>query len=323
MNRKLFLHVGPSKTGTSAIQGLFRDYTPAGILYPETGRWPDGSHHKLVFAYQGKCKYGLIDIDPWQALLCSLEKEISVSSDHILISSELATLDFIAGLAPLISKFNLDFRLILVARHPVERAASLYNQGVKDPVVGINEDANAYLSKRAPELRFKPLFERWASLGKPIIVLPYQDVLPLTQRFCDALGVSMKSDIPEKYPNKSMGGAALLTVLIANKLLPSEPQRRTFFTQLQKNSSFHIWRGDSFPFDKAGTVAFYKIIKDDIDWILANFNFPKHTYPESAQNMFILSDDDVTKIYAQLRQCSLVEHNEALIEKTLSFYHTA
>lgn len=54
MKRRLYIHLGLSKTGTSAIQGFFIDQGPTSILYPKTGRWPDGSHHKLVLPTRAK-----------------------------------------------------------------------------------------------------------------------------------------------------------------------------------------------------------------------------------------------------------------------------
>lgn len=320
MIRKLILHIGPSKTGTSAIQSFFRDNKPDGILYPETGRWPDGSHHKLVFAYQGKQKYGLIHIPLWKQLLCSLEEEIDASSEDILISSEMSSVEFVEGLQPLVRKFNLNLHLILVARNPVERAASAFNQGVKDAVVGMSQDPKSYLIARTNEFRFRPLFEKWATLGCPIVVLPYKDTLPLIQRFCDVLDISIKSDVIEKFPNKSMGGTALIAILIANKLLSDEAQRREFFTQLQTNPSFKIWRGNSFPFDKEACEVFFNAIKEDIDWMIAQFNFSKAIYYKASKESFLLSDNDVQDIYAQLEKFDLVDGNAELIDNTLSPY---
>lgn len=89
------MHLGPSKTGTSAIQGFFRDQGASSILYPKTGRWPDGSHHNLPFAFDGKTQYGGIDIPPWEQLCQELDKEISSYKNNILISSEISSLAFV------------------------------------------------------------------------------------------------------------------------------------------------------------------------------------------------------------------------------------
>ena len=55
MDRALYLHLGMSKTGTSAIQKFLyqnrkKIYRDTQIHYPETGLWKDYSHHELAFA---------------------------------------------------------------------------------------------------------------------------------------------------------------------------------------------------------------------------------------------------------------------------------
>lgn len=54
MIRTLYLHCGPPKTGTSAIQAHLRDNAcHPDLLYPQAGQWGDGVHHCLTFVAQG------------------------------------------------------------------------------------------------------------------------------------------------------------------------------------------------------------------------------------------------------------------------------
>lgn len=53
MKRMLYIHVGPSKTGTTAIQSIFQDLNDNRLTYPKAGRWPDGSHNLLYFSING------------------------------------------------------------------------------------------------------------------------------------------------------------------------------------------------------------------------------------------------------------------------------
>lgn len=318
MKRKLYIHVGPSKTGTSAIQGLFRDQAPTSILYPETGRWPDGSHHKLFFAFNGETQYGTIDIAPWEQLCLKLDKEVSSSQKDILISSELSSLSFVKAIVSLLNKHDLDVHLILTVRNPLERAASLYNQEVKDPVIGLTETPDDFLSKRKMNFRFKPLYEKWSVPNLPIIVLAYKDKLPLVQRFCNVIdaGVEIVSD--GKQPNKSMEGAALLAILIANKLLKNETQRRAFFTQLREDVQFKIWKGNSFPFSKKACDEFCSALKPDIEWIVEKFDFTEANLNATDQKAFSLSTLDIQNIHRHLKKSGLAEENAQLITQTLA-----
>ncbi|WP_158967002.1 hypothetical protein [Paraglaciecola sp. L3A3] len=320
MKRRLFIHLGPSKTGSSAIQGFFRDIGSKSILYPETGRWPDGSHHKLVFAHQGKHKHGLIDIPLWQDLSAQLDKEISLSTQDILISSELATLDFVKTIKNLLDKYQLEISLILIARNPLERAASAYNQHVKDEVIGLSENPDEFLHRNIASFSFESLFKKWQSLKLPIIAMPYKAELPLITRFCKAIDVNVNTFYNEKFPNKSMGGVALIVILIANKLLNSEAQRRDFFTQLRQDESFKIWRGSSFPFSKSASNQFYKAVKSDIDWIFNKFDFAEDSLNTTTLSAFSLSETDIKDIYRLLDNANITKGNSKLISKTIETF---
>ncbi|MDE0952810.1 MAG: hypothetical protein OSA45_16230 [Halioglobus sp.] len=55
MDKALYLHLGMSKTGTSAIQKFLyqnrnRFYRDTQVHYPDTGLWKDFSHHEIVFS---------------------------------------------------------------------------------------------------------------------------------------------------------------------------------------------------------------------------------------------------------------------------------
>ena len=112
----------------------------------------------------------------------------------------------------------------------------------------------------------------------------------------------------------------LLSILIANKILSKEVERRTFFTNLQKNESFKIWKGESFPFSKESSITFYEAIKSDIDWIVDKFSFSETALRASDHKRFSLSKNDIENIYQQLKTTGLIEQNEALIAKTLKPY---
>jgi hypothetical protein len=46
LERKLFIHVGPMKTGTTALQTFLRDHDGSLVLYPKkTGQYDPGAHH--------------------------------------------------------------------------------------------------------------------------------------------------------------------------------------------------------------------------------------------------------------------------------------
>jgi hypothetical protein len=317
MKRKLYIHVGPHKTATSAIQGYFVAQGTSSLLYPKTGRWTDGAHHKLSFAARGINDYGTIAVPPWGELLEALDKEIAASTKGILLSSEEATPALINALAPIIAKHDLMLIFILVLRNPIERAASLYNQWVKDPATGVDEDPDVYLKNHFQEFEFKRVYEKWKSLNRPMIVVPFKSKLPLVQRFCAAINESYNKPVMEDFLNPSMGGAALLAMLLANKLSKDENQRRSFFNQLVDDPQFHIWRGASFPFSHKACEEFFTAIQPDIEWVVKTFSFERTPLKNPRKQRFSLTIEEQQSIYQHLENANLIPRDKRVITQTI------
>jgi hypothetical protein len=89
MGRKIFIHVGMDKTGTSAIQQfIFKNrktfLKDSGIYYPKTGMWSDYSHHPYAFSIVQQYGYSNGDMP---SLLKKLSREVR-PYDYVLLSSE-------------------------------------------------------------------------------------------------------------------------------------------------------------------------------------------------------------------------------------------
>ncbi len=89
---ELILHIGYSKTGTSAIQDflyrnrkmLLRRY---GILYPDIYIF-DKAHHLFAWSLTSKPEEITVDLDPEHIFLSILDEAARTKSKIILISSE-------------------------------------------------------------------------------------------------------------------------------------------------------------------------------------------------------------------------------------------
>lgn len=272
MNRKLFLHVGPPKTGTTAIQAYFSNIISSEIFYPKTGRWSDGSHHLLTFAHRGRTSYGDVQVPPWALLEKALSTEISSTNRNVLISSEACQPDFINALKPIVNRLSMSLEIVMVIRNPLQRAASFYNQRVKDPVVGLSAIPDQFLLENASGFKVRPFFEKWQSYTDKIWVMPYNNKEPLVEVFCNLIGVKFTTFYKEQLLNRSMGGKALLTLLTTNKLLTNEEERREFFFYLSQENKLDIWNGNSFPFSKNASKIFLDQNLDDTDWINNKLN---------------------------------------------------
>lgn len=89
--RRLVLHVGMDKTGTTAIQDVLhsdrkRLQADHGIRVPRTGRWNDHSHHPFAFAAFEMNGFNRTDLD---RLFRSLGREIArTDAKEVVITSE-------------------------------------------------------------------------------------------------------------------------------------------------------------------------------------------------------------------------------------------
>ena len=325
MTRTLFLHVGPAKTGTSAIQAFFKSQQFSNLHYPQTGQWPDGSHHKLIFAARGLRKYGVIDIPDWDTLKSQLFDEIAATDKDILISSEICQPDFMEVIRQLMARFELKLSVIMVYRNAVERASSVYNQDVKDPVIGLALKPDDFLKQNANKLRLRPVYERWckAAGNSQVCVLSYAGTKPLIERFCALINVNQSAGDTNKVFNRSMGGHALIAMLIANKLLPTEDQRRAFFDAMRAFKEFRIWSGSSFPFSQKAVDTLKIALQDDFDWAASVSGCEYCLSSLSVRQRFVLNEEERNKILGLLASQGLDSKSHKIIGSLLEEFSEA
>jgi len=155
MKKKLILHIGLDKTGTSTIQNVLhvnRDYLLNNykILYPLTGQWHDHSHHRIPFSMIKNNLHS--NEDDLSTLLDSLLNEIATSTcERVVISSEifrscinLESFDlFYSSLVELFESVDI----VIYLRNQVNWLLSLYNQFVKDNNVRFSQSFNNFFEK--------------------------------------------------------------------------------------------------------------------------------------------------------------------------------
>src|SRR5579862_5344779 len=88
MPRKLYVHVGPTKTGTSALQSVLSEHDGSIVLYPKAGQHgPHRSHHGLVVAFFQRDRSAEAR-DLAEKLFGELAANVSGSKCDAVISSE-------------------------------------------------------------------------------------------------------------------------------------------------------------------------------------------------------------------------------------------
>ena len=288
MSRTLYIHVGPAKTGTTAIQSAFQDLRDERLAYPETGRWPDGSHNLLTFSVIGFSDWGDIRIPPSAEIIEDFLAEVSAAPHDCLISSEALYLPtdyarLLEEIGPATRGFD-EVRPILNLRHPLERIASYYNQHVKDPVHSETALPDDYLRENCDGFFLSHLIRDWLDFAPNIALLSYYPAYSLVRRFCGLIG---RPDLaPSSAPkvNRSLGGVALSLLLLANRNLTDAGLREAFFQRMQTIDGLRLWHGSSFPFSrKAVEMALSGALRDDMEQLKweRGIDLTRWTMPEA------------------------------------------
>lgn len=198
----LYLHVGWSKTGTSAIQSKIQkqhdDFLEKGILYPQSLQWPDHSHHPFALSFRGSGAYQS-DMTPPQALEALRVEMEGSSAESVLISSELSPFYFNN---PKFKEFARQYfdnvKVVFTVRSQSELLLSLFNQLVKDPNVRYGASLFALAMRNIHWLNFHQNIKQWGDeVGtKNVTVIPYSS--SVVDDFFSAFNVPVKYEEPEK-----------------------------------------------------------------------------------------------------------------------------
>lgn len=241
--RTLYLHVGPAKTGTSAVQHILRNHDNSTIIYPKVGMWADGSHHNLVLNFLGEYARPEMVREDAGTLFARIGEEARTSDRDLVISSEILAGrrnlgEFVQALQNELGGEPFRVEIVVVAREHFERAASLYNQRVKDAVFAERRSPDVFLTEHAPRLSFANILRNMGRTGFDITVLNYHPAESCVARVLAHLGFRPKR-IPETPPrNVSLSSKGLIATLAANRLGGTPETRESFVSSLRRLPRF-------------------------------------------------------------------------------------
>jgi hypothetical protein len=236
--RKLILHAGPHKTGTSSIQAVLREHDFRAFYYPKTGQWYDGAHHQLVFSVIPELRRADGEsVEPPELLVLLQEELANVQQDTLLISSEFLSQQCLNRVLNWLIDHDIvdrrEIRALLVDRDELSRAASLYNQAVKDPYIGEIRDPDQWLDEERTTVSMVPIITRFQEANLMAEVLPYEPADSLVRRFLLAAGAH-EEELPEQTPwtNTSMSEPVLWALLEVNRTITDPLERIAQRTRL-------------------------------------------------------------------------------------------
>lgn len=250
---ELILHIGPHKTGTTAVQTAFagaaRSLRRAGLLYPRTN-WLYPAQHRLAFAMKDRRIPGRDrpDLDDEIAELRQAIRRFR--GPKVLVSSE----EFFAAPPAAIRRLaaSLDvgqWRIVAFLRRPDDFFVSSYNQKIRQPGNGFSPPIRQFLKAPktlAPEIDYLGCVSAWADVfGDAAIRLErYEDGPPLP-RLCRILGLPESLVPADRVLNRSAPGAVAEIMRLA-KASGMDPGRQAKLFRLAE-ARF----GDAAPFHLA------------------------------------------------------------------------
>ena len=308
MPRTLYLHVGPRKTGTSAIQGFLARHDNSVVFYPKLGGGGAGAHHELVRAFSRKLARGRRRTARLERLFIKLEAEARHSHRNVVISSESLDMEeadvgaFARALKRRLSG-PMEVEIIVACREHFARAASWYNKRMR----GTGDDSQRNLDQRrlpdefllshAQEICYAPLVNRLRATGFKVTALNYHPPENWTQRFLLHIGFA-SDQIPEiGFRHVGLSTKALIANVAANRALASSSRRRDYLKAFKrmdesKSPSQFIFSRDCAKKADALFSGDRKFLEEEYG---IRFNPPD---PETAENMFYITKAELDEIAA-------------------------
>lgn len=239
--RKLIFHIGPHKTGTSAVQRVLRTGGQRELLYPQVGLWEtDGAHHGLVFNFYRDFSRPDVPRLDVSAMLSELGRQVAASDAGVVLlsSEELEGRDLqpfhdavLAALPPA----DWHTEVLFTYRDHVARASSLYNQWVKDGAVALTLTPDEFLRAEKNSLCYRPALEELKAAGLRVNLVQYEPSATFVPRFLAFLGIETPPDRDSEVVNVSLSPVGLVAMLGLNTLAPNLEARDAAFRHLQSN----------------------------------------------------------------------------------------
>jgi len=213
MSKKvLYLHIGWSKTGTSAIQAQldqqFEGLKSQGILYSKAMQMNDHAHHHFALAFSAihgyPAKYTIEEV------IDIVDNEmLNNRCESLLISTELSPFYFNdSKFCNWIKRFD-EIKIIATVRRQSELLLSLFNQLVKDPQVRYKGTFYQLAISHFPKVNFFSHITRWASkIGdNNIVIINYDN--GVVAEFLKYFSLDIEDDLAATIVNPSLPNSAL------------------------------------------------------------------------------------------------------------------
>lgn len=212
----LYLHVGWSKTGTSAIQTQVQsqhtDFLEQGVLYPQSLQWPDHSHHPFALAFNDIGGYQGAHT-PEEVLEKLYSEMASVQADSVLISSELSPFYYAnSSFKAFVESHFETVKVIFTVRPQSELLLSLFNQLIKDANIRYDSSLFTLAMHNLNWLNYELGVRRWSNVvgNQNLHVIPYSQ--EIVSDFLGLFSIPVNNAETHKVINPSLPTRSLALI---------------------------------------------------------------------------------------------------------------
>lgn len=308
--RKLFVHVGPMKTGTTAIQSCLREHDWPSLIYPKKYLFA-GAHHTLVFNFFGDRRTkvsGVVDVADLlgeiRALANDNDRDVIISSEALVPMAwqphvaEPGAL--IRAILPCVGEPAPDVEILIGCREHFSWAASTYSQTLKG---NAKSDPDEFLCANYEALRFAPILSNLEQTGYRVTPLNYHPSESWVERFMTHVGIPPESLPQTRSRNISLNPAGLIMKLAANRALPGEQTSRKLRNTLKSMPEFGSTSKFIFGAEAAKTAE--RVFSEDRRMLSEKYGIEFLAPDLNSPNMFFVNEQDLEMIGAVARDMGI------------------
>jgi hypothetical protein len=309
LSRKLFIHIGPRKTATSAIQRLLAKHDHSVVIYPNVALGGAGNyhgHHGFVFKLFGEKWVGkTADGDLRQMFATIAEQAEGNDRDIVFSSEELEPKNvaaFVNAVLPHLGSHPLDVEVLFTCREHFSRISSLYNHRLRGKKSSEGRSPDMFLTEVWKRVCYEPLVHSLKSTSFKVTALSYYPSDTFVKRFL--LHIGFKDGELPGISEELVGHSPKMIVvnLAVRDISESQSQRHELLRQFKDMPDRHA--PSRFIFGHEAAVAADRYFAVDRQFVHAEFGIelvpPDFSRDGNALSISAKELEDIATIAAQL-----------------------